>query len=452
MKKKLIANITSYTLAGFVVLGGFVYKNHLKAEYYKLQLVNTYQHAFTELVSGVDDLDNALQKCQYSTSSAMISATCAEVYGKAMSAQYAMSELPFSSFEFQDTAGFIAKVGDYAFMLGKKAGRGEQLSDDELSNLKKLSETSTILAGNLNQLASNLNDGFVSIAEMDEFSDTAAKMGEEVTSNVLKDNFTVMEGEFPDIPTLIYDGPFSSHISGMLPKLLEGKTEITSDEALANAAKFMGMNKDLLKYTGERGGSLPVYMFTANADGGTISFEVTKQGGIVTDVFSSRVVDISALSAKDAVKIASKFLKSKGFESMKESYSVTDGNILTVNFAYVQDNIICYPDLVKISVALDTGKICGFESQGYVMNHHTREIPKDEVPEEEARKSVSKQLVVLTHDMTFIPTSGKNEVYCHEFKCENGDGEKYIVYVNAATGAEEKILIVMETENGTLTI
>jgi germination protein YpeB len=169
-------------------------------------------------------------------------------------------------------------------------------------------------------------------------------------------------------------------------------------------------------------------------------------------VFSSRIVEESVLSTKDAVKLAAKFLEEKGFKSMKESYYVTDGNILTVNFAYTQDSVICYPDLIKISVALDTGNICGFESQGYVMNHHEREIPSEEVSEEEARKSVSKQLSVLTHDMTIIPTSGKNEVYCHEFKCENGDGQKYIVYINAATGAEEKILIVMETESGTLTI
>ena len=45
-----------------------------------------------------------------------------------------------------------------------------------------------------------------------------------------------------------------------------------------------------------------------------------------------------------------------------------------------------------------------------------------------------------------------NEVFCHECKCENGDGSLYIVYINAETGTEEKILILLESENGTLTI
>ena len=61
-------------------------------------------------------------------------------------------------------------------------------------------------------------------------------------------------------------------------------------------------------------------------------------------------------------------------------------------------------------------------------------------------------LKVLAHEMAIIPTSGKNETFCHEFKCENGDGSRYIVYINAETGNEEKILILLENENGTLTI
>jgi len=42
-------------------------------------------------------------------------------------------------------------------------------------------------------------------------------------------------------------------------------------------------------------------------------------------------------------------------------------------------------------------------------------------------------------------------VLCHEFKCAAKDGRKYIVYINALTGMEENILLVMESENGTLT-
>jgi hypothetical protein len=67
------------------------------------------------------------------------------------------------------------------------------------------------------------------------------------------------------------------------------------------------------------------------------------------------------------------------------------------------------------------------------MNHTERTIPKIAVDENTARGKVSPRLKVLSHGMAIIPTSGKNEVFCHEFKCENDDGSHYIVYVNAET-------------------
>ena len=51
-----------------------------------------------------------------------------------------------------------------------------------------------------------------------------------------------------------------------------------------------------------------------------------------------------------------------------------------------------------------------------------------------------------------IPTGGKDEVLCHEFKCIDSEERHCLVYINAETGAEEKILILLEDESGTLTI
>ena len=58
----------------------------------------------------------------------------------------------------------------------------------------------------------------------------------------------------------------------------------------------------------------------------------------------------------------------------------------------------------------------------------------------------------MSYSLAVIPTSGQNEVFCHEFKMKTGDGQHYIVYVNAETGYEENILILIEDENGTLTL
>jgi hypothetical protein len=49
--------------------------------------------------------------------------------------------------------------------------------------------------------------------------------------------------------------------------------------------------------------------------------------------------------------------------------------------------------------------------------------------------------------MALIPRGG-GEAYCHEFKCENEAGRRYMVYVDALTGEEERIVLVRETEGG----
>ena len=452
MKRKTIVVIASYTLVALALLSGIALSNYREAEEYKLQLENNNQHAFSELVSSVGELDTALQKTLYANTPAMMSSVCTEVYGKALSAQYALSELPFSGFKFQNMTGFITRVGDYAFILSKQAGNGKTAGEEEHDNLVKLSETASVLASNLNQLMADAGNTSLSSDKMQAVTDTAASMGNGITVDFLENSFSIMEEAFPETPSLIYDGPFSSHILGLTPKLLEGKINITQDEALMEAADFLDISEKKIKFSGEREGNLPVYMFFANADGGTISIEVTKQGGIVAAAFNSRIVEKSVLEAKDASKLAQRYLEKKGYKSMTKSYEIMDGNTLTVNFAYTKDGVICYPDLIKVHVALDSGKIIGFEGQGYVMNHVKRDIPAVEISEEDAKSKISPYLTVLSHELAIIPTSGKNEVFCHEFKCENGDGSHYIVYINAVTGAEEKILILLEDENGTLTI
>ena len=52
--------------------------------------------------------------------------------------------------------------------------------------------------------------------------------------------------------------------------------------------------------------------------------------------------------------------------------------------------------------------------------------------------------------MAIIPTEWKTEILCYEFKGKIEDID-FIGYINAETGEEEDILIITNTENGTLT-
>ncbi len=94
------------------------------------------------------------------------------------------------------------------------------------------------------------------------------------------------------------------------------------------------------------------------------------------------------------------------------------------------------------------GAVCGDEAFGYMMAHREDRDTRTAISMEEAEKSVSKRLTVTGRGVAVIPTDGKNEVLCYEFVTETPDGRHILVYVNANTGVEEMLQILIETEQG----
>ncbi len=448
-RKKLTAIITSYALAACIVAGGLIYRNYQETLSYRRHIDNTYQHAFSELTSAVGEMDSALQKSIYATSPSMISTVCTEIYGKAQAAEMAMSELPFSDYRLEQTASFIAKAGDYAFSLSRKAASG--ISDDERKNLESMSNAASVLSGNLTQLLADINDGKIRASELSSAVKSAGD-SDGAAALPLGDSFSLIENEFPEIPVLVYDGPFSQHIADAEPKLLKGLAEVSEKEAQAIASEFLDLNHGAFDSVGVSEGKLPTYTFRTSADSSETTVEVTRTGGQVIEMHNSRAPASARISPEVGLKIAEKFLKKHGYDSMKDSYWQVNDNIAVYNFAYSQDGVICYQDLVKVSVALDNGNILGFECHGYTVNHYTRNIPEAKVSEEEAMKSVPDSLQVVSHNMAIIPTVGLYERYCHEFVCQNDHEQHYIIYVDAVSGEQANILILLESDSGALTV
>lgn len=447
-KNPYLITAACVSLAAIALLCGLLYRSRQSEKYYRQQVTNNYSHAFTELVSAVSEMDSALQKCVVSGTGTMKTQTFTEIFGASKAAKQALSELPRNTGSFEETSGFISQLGDYALALSKKTAQGGNPDEDDMENLKKLADTTGVLSGNLTELLADLNRGGLTIEDMREIEARASKSSDEVTADMFTSRIKSAEAEFPDSPTLIYDGPFSTHIASMKPKMTEGLEEVSEEDARRNAEEFFGVSE--LTFDGERGGNLPTYMFSCATENGSMNIEVSKLGGLIINMYCSHIPDAAIIDVEEAIKKAEEFAAEKIEDELTESYHIAQGNTVTVNFAYTQDGVVCYPDLVKVEVSQETGDVTGFEAQGYVMHHTKRELPEPSVSEDEARKVVSEELKVLSHALTVIPTGGKNEVFCHEFKCENEDGQHYIVYVNAETGSEERILILIENENGTL--
>ncbi|MBQ3692515.1 MAG: germination protein YpeB, partial [Clostridia bacterium] len=216
-------------------------------------------------------------------------------------------------------------------------------------------------------------------------------------------------------------------------------------QALRIASNFAKLSKDKFVYEGRTEGNLPTYNFSA----GDIYISVTKKGGYVNIYRDSAEIAKKTLSYNDALEEAKRFLTKQFKEEFTESYYLIDNNICTINFAYTEDDVICYSDLIKVGVNMQTGEIASYCATGYIMNHTERNIKNPKISKQLAQNSLSENLNVKSCKTALIPTAGNNEVLTYEFDCTAGS-EKVLVYVNCETGLEEQIYIVLESDNGVL--
>lgn len=165
----------------------------------------------------------------------------------------------------------------------------------------------------------------------------------------------------------------------------------------------------------------------------------------------SKEVQNQNITEDEAAEIALKFLKDKGYPTMEQTYYLKENNVLTINFAYSQDNVIVYSDLIKVKVSLDDGEILGIEARGYLNCHYQRTFETPQITIEDAKMKLNQNLEILSNGMAMIPTEWNTEVLCYEFKGILKERE-FLIYINAETGEEQDIKMIINTPNGTLTM
>ena len=117
---------------------------------------------------------------------------------------------------------------------------------------------------------------------------------------------------------------------------------------------------------------------------------------------NNREVPDRKVSEEEALNKAADFLEGRVWGQWKILYMVQN-NILVAAFANVQQNVIIYPDQVKVQVALDNGQVIGYEALDYYMTHHKRTIPAPKISMEEARKRSAAGLKLTTPVWQLFP-------------------------------------------------
>lgn len=430
-----------------MVLATGYYAYTLRENYLNL-VTNNYNRSFSEAVNHINNIENFLAKTQITKTPEYSAETLTEIWNDANLAMIFLSEIPFDSEGNSKTIKFLNQVSDYSYLLAKKNLNSEELSDDDFENLSKLYDYSKDLQMVLNQLSEEIYSGKLTWNELK--SNTKVTLAQEV-GNI--DAFSNIDSTFNEYEGLIYDGAFSEHLNRNEKKALIGE-EITEEQAKEKIKTFIEKDIDNITSRGFlENVDIQVYTFDVSIKNSDEQYyiEITKIGGFLYQMNNSKEVLEEKITQDDANKLGLEYLNHIGYSNMKETYFTKRENILTINYAYNQNGIICYPDLIKVKIALDDGTILGIETKGYLNCHNDRNLNNPVITKSEAKSKLNRKLELLSEGEAVIPNEQGNEIYCYEFKGKVEDKE-FLVYVNVETGKEENILMILETEGGTLTI
>lgn len=445
MKKNIS---TVFMLLLLIVVAAWGYNQYMQKVSYHRYLQAQYDRSFYQLVDNVENIETSTGKLMVSSQNNTAVPILSDIWRQSFSGQEHLNQLPIGQPEIDNTSKFLVQIGDYTYSLTKKVADGEKLSKDDLNTLAELHNYAVYLGKNLQDLRKKIQGGY----ELGNLSKKGSKKMAEINNKILDVKMNTVNQQMSNYPTLIYDGPFSESQAKLTPKGITG-FDVSYDHAVSIARKFLDKPIEKANKYSPNNGKINAYgveLKTSNKMP-SIYLNVSKKGGHVLWMMDQRTISKVNISETQAINYAQKFLKNHGFKNMEDTYSIKANGTEQFNFTPVVEGIRIYPDIVKVKVALDNGDIVGFDATPYYMSHTERKLEKPKLKENEAQEKVSKNLKVETSRLCLIPLESGKEVLAYEFKGIYG-GDMFYVYINALNGREEKILKVIKTDQGNLTM
>lgn len=435
MKRRTEVRVVSFLSAAVLVAVGFCIKSQSQNKSLALEVKNNYSRSLSDLTASVNNISLILQKTKYINDAGHLSRSAIKLLTESEISKNALSQLPHNA-NLEILNRFLSQVGNYALSVSENLRSNREFPKDYGDNIEILSDMAQ-------KISDVVKDVQINYTSADYF---AKNLGDKLAStigNSLTDAFTDLEGELTDYATLVYDGPYSDHILNGNPQVNESSA-VTLELAQQTAAQICDCDFSDLEFLGEQDAKIPVFSFkTANTD-----ITVSKSGGNVVYMRKNVTAEKYTLNYNQALSKAKRFLEKNDMLSFKETYYFTDEGVCVINFAFLDGNTICYTDLVKVGVSMESGEVVLFEASGYLSNHKERAFESPKFTLEEAKLVVSERLDIKKSSVALIPTSWGEE-RCYEFLCE-ADGQEILVYINVMNLKEEEILILLKSDGGIL--
>jgi len=410
----------------------------------QVQLENNYKRNYYNFVDNINDIEVDITKLVATNSSSTQKKLLSKIYENCTLASYNLNTMPISASKTNGLNSYINTLGGYAFSLINKVSTGEVLDSEELSTITTFHAISKNANYTISNYLSNLDFDYNILDNMDfnnEYGESNFDAGFV--------NLNIDE----EIPTLIFDGPFSDSITNKEIKGLPD-FEISKEDALERVSLLLEYYKNFsIEYMGEANGKFSTYNFMLTNEEKDVQMyvQITKRGGLLLDITSYGSVGEKKYSANECKDLALATANEFGFENLCVVWCAENGNIVYVNLAPIVNGVIYYPDLIKVKVDNNSGVIIGFEAKNYAYNHVDRAKFNYKIDIVTAQELLNSALKVRERNFCIIANDYNGESYAYEYVCTWED-YIYYVYLDVNTGEELKIMRVVDTKYGELVV
>ena len=321
---------------------------------------------------------------------------------------------------------FANQTQDYATYLVGRIADGGQMEANERQALKSLQK-----------VARNMYDVFQAYAE----SDSAMFITNGTGVGGVGDLTNMLNSAQDDAFTyekLIYDGPFSDSVE---QKQLTCGKKISHQQGGDIVKKHFGENQ----FVHEIKQKCPLYVYKSPKGEVTLT-----SGGQVIEYEATQVFDgTKSLDGKQCIQKAEQFCNKLGYNVKGIWVSSVQDYVTYVNCATVIDDVIVYPELIKVAVDTSNGDIVGVQAKSYLINHQERNVNFGEISQEKCKQQLDNHLRVTNVAKSLIEIKNK-QYLAYEFECTDGQNQ-YYVYIDSNTGKEVTIFkVVANTEGHTV--
>lgn len=416
--------VTSLALASTVTVGGI--------ELYEIKngVTGTQMGTMYELTGIMEYVDDDLDRLRISDSATQQSRILTDLLVQARLAEADLGKMPVRLEKDRNVTEFINRIAMESERMLSKIRSGDKLSDQDKETIERFYQANHTIRQELESMVECCKSKDITeyIKKGEGLVDETLGKLEEIT---LQENRAALEDEMEG--------------AGMRP---QPRTEENESVSAINAARAEELCQTYFeKYPIEKfecvgettNPRYAAYNVQGYDDNGTLLFaEIDRNTGALLSFDYYEEGNAENFDLDNAQRIAEEFLSGLGYENLQVSRVRQSGSTSDFNFVYVDEDVVYYPDSIRIKICRTRGLVCGFDASRYLKNHRGRGEMNARITMESAYEKLDKKLDVQSATLAVVNTA-RGERVAYEFLCAYEDNT-YFVYLDANTGEEIAII------------